>query len=206
MDSVAAAFGANRPKPIDFYVAHSPESMFRLLGIDVLPNHTPGLAYTAHRLILSGADIYGEWYPHELAHMATDSLTRSWRTPFALEEGLAMWLGGSRGRDFPALMLDLAGALRAKPFITLDTLLGSPVATDTLAYPAAAALLQMAYERGQMSQVRALLSARLAGEAPDTILEMAERTFRQPRKQLTALWRSKVLQYQNPGPAPRKNG
>jgi hypothetical protein len=37
--------------------------MFRLLGLDVLPNHTPGLAYTAHRLILSGSTIYGEWYP-----------------------------------------------------------------------------------------------------------------------------------------------
>jgi hypothetical protein len=206
VDSVATAFGANKPKPIELYVVESPETMFRVLGVEVLPNHTPGLAYTAHRLIISGAAIYGEWYPHELAHMALDSLTTSWRTPFALDEGLAMWLGGSRGRDFPALMQDLAAALRAKPSITLGALLGSPSVTDTLAYPAAAALLQMAYERGQMTQVKAFLRARLAGEVPDTILEMAERTFQQSRQQLTALWRSRVLQYQSAGGVPRKEG
>lgn len=206
VDSVATAFGANKPRPIEFYVAQSPENMFRVLGVEVLPHHTPGLAYIAHRLIFSGAAIYGEWYPHELAHMALDSLTTSWRTPFALDEGLAMWLGGSRGKDFPALMQDLAAALRAKPSITLDALLGSPSVTDTLAYPAAAALLQMAYERGQMTQVKAFLRARLAGEVPDTILKMAERTFQQSHQQLTALWRSRVLQYQSAGGVPRKEG
>ena len=42
VDSVVTAFGAGRPKPIDFYVADSQEEIFRLLGLDVLPNHTPG--------------------------------------------------------------------------------------------------------------------------------------------------------------------
>jgi hypothetical protein len=199
VDSVASAFGAGRPKPIEFYVADSQDGMFRLLGLEVVPNHSPGLAYTGHRLIFSGAAIYGEYYPHELVHMALDSLTQAWRTPFALDEGLAMWLGGSRGKDFPALMRDLAAALRAAPSITLDTLLGSTSVTDTLAYPAAAALLQMAYERGRMTQVRAFLSARLPGEAPDTILGMAQRSFRESRRQLAALWRSRVLGYRKEG-------
>jgi hypothetical protein len=206
VDSVAAAFGAGRPTPIDFYVADSQEDMFRLLGLEVLPNHTPGLAYTAHRLILSGSTIYGEWYPHELAHMALDSLTKSWRTPFALDEGLAMWLGGSRGNDFPGLMRNLGHALRANPSITLDSLLGSPSATDTLAYPAAAALLQMAYERGRMPKVNAFLSARLAGETADTILDMAVRTLGESRQKLAALWRSRVLRYQRPQGVRRNKG
>jgi hypothetical protein len=118
VDSVASAFGAGRSKPIEFYVADSQEDMFRLLGLDVLPNHPPGLAYTTHRLIFGGSPIYGEWYPHELTHMALDSLSKSWRTPFALDEGLAMWLGGSRGNDFPALMRNLAGELQGRPSIT----------------------------------------------------------------------------------------
>jgi hypothetical protein len=206
VDSVASAFGAGRPKPIEFYVADSQEGMFRLLGLEVVPNHAPGLAYTGHRLVFSGASIYGEYYPHELVHMALDSLTKAWRTPFALDEGLAMWLGGSRGKDFPALMRDLAGALQVRPSITLETLLGSPSVSDTLAYPAAAALLQMAYERGRMSQVKAFLSARLAGEAPDTILEMAQRSFRESRRQLAALWRSRVLGYDPASGQPRKEG
>jgi hypothetical protein len=206
VDSVAAAFGADRPKPIEFYVADSQEDMLRILGLEVLPNHTPGLAYVAHRLIFSGSPIYGEWYPHELAHMALDSLTKSWRTPFALDEGLAMWLGGSRGNDFPALMRNLAGELQARPSVTLDTLLGSLSVTDTLAYPAAAALLQMAYERGKMTQVKAFLSARLAGEAPDTILDMAQRSFRESRQQLAALWRSTVLRYERAPGVRQKEG
>ncbi len=206
VDSVATAFGAGRPKHMEFYIADSQEGMLRLLGLDVLPNHTPGLAYTAHRLIFSGSEIYGEWYPHELAHMALDSLTKSWRTPFALDEGLAMWLGGSRGKDFRALMRSLAVALQAQPSITLDTLLGSATVTDTLAYPAAAALLQMAYERGQITQVKAFLGARLAGEVPDTILDMAQRTFRESRQQLAALWRSRVMQYRRGAGLPRKEG
>jgi hypothetical protein len=206
VDSVATAFGVHRPKPIEFYVADSPETMFRLLGVDMLPNRTPGLAYTDHRLIFSGSALYGEWYPHELAHMALDSLTKAWRTPFALDEGLAMWLGGSRGKDFPALMRALAGALKATPSISLESLLGSPSVSDTLAYPAAAALLQMAYERGKMTQVRAFLGARLAGEVPDTILDMAQRTFHESRESLTAMWRSKVLQYERASGVPRKEG
>jgi hypothetical protein len=206
VDSVASAFGANRHQPIKFYVADSPEVMFRLIGLDALPNHTPGLAYAAHRLIFSGSPIYGEWYPHELAHLALDSLTKSWRTPFALDEGLAMWLGGSRGNDFPALMRNLAGALGARPSLSLDSLLGSPSVSDTLAYPAAAALLQMAYERGRMVKVKAFLSARLAGEGPDTILDMAVRTLGESREALAARWRSTILGYDRAQPERRKPG
>jgi hypothetical protein len=117
-----------------------------------------------------------------------------------------MWLGGSRGNDFPGLMQNLGQALRANPSITLDTLLGSPSATDTLAYPAAAALLQMAYDRGRMPKVKAFLSARLAGETTDTILDMAMRTLDESRQTLAALWRSRVLRYELPEGVPRHKG
>jgi hypothetical protein len=103
-------------------------------------------------------------------------------------------------------MRNLGQALRANPSITLDTLLGSPSATDTLAYPAAAALLQMAYERGRMPKVKAFLSARLAGETTDTILDMAVRTLDESRQTLAALWRSRVLRYQLPQGVPRHKG
>jgi hypothetical protein len=206
VDSVATAFRVRTPRSLELYIADSQEGMFRLLGVDVLPNHTPGLAYTAHGLLFSGSPIYGEWYPHEFAHMVLDSLTKAWHTPFALDEGLAMWLGGSRGRDFPTLMRDLAAALKARPSLTLDTLLGSPSPTDTLSYPAAAALLQLAYERGKMAQVKALLSGRRPGETTDTVLDIAERTFDEPRERLAAAWRSRILQYEQTQPHPGKGG
>jgi hypothetical protein len=204
VDSLSTVFAVHSLKPIDFYVAESPEEMLRLLGLDVLPNHFSGLAFTSHRLIFSGAQVYGEWYPHELAHMVVDSLTKAWRTPFALDEGLAMWLGGSRGKDFPALMQGLAKALAGQPSLTLDGLLGSASVSDTLAYPAAAALLQIAYERGRMPEVRTFLGARLPGEVPDTILDMAQRTFHESRERLAAIWRSRVLQYDRAATQPRK--
>jgi hypothetical protein len=144
--------------------------------------------------------------PHELAHTVLDSLTKAWHTPFALDEGLAVWLGGSRGRDFPTLMRDLAADLRARPSLTLDTLLGSPSPSDTLAYPAAAALLQIAYERGKMPQVVALLSGRRPGEKADTVLDIAERTSDESPAHLAAAWRSRILEYQRMHPDPAKGG
>lgn len=204
VDSVATAFRVRPPQNIELYIADSQEGMFRLLGVDLVPNHTPGLAYTAHGLLFSGSPIYEEWYPHELAHMVLDSLTKAWRTPFALEEGLAMWLGGSRGKDFPALMRSLASALKARPALTLDTLLGSPSPADTLAYPAAAALLQLAYERGKMAQVTALLSGRHPGEAADTVLDIAERVFGESRENLALAWRSRVLKYEQSWARPHR--
>jgi hypothetical protein len=103
-------------------------------------------------------------------------------------------------------MRDLAAALKARPSLTLDTLLGSPSPTDTLAYPAAAALLQLAYERGKMAQVRAFLSGRRPGETADTVLDIAERTFDEPRERLAAAWRSRILQYEQTQPHPGKGG
>ncbi len=115
-----------------------------------------------------------------------------------------MWLGGSRGKTFPALMKALAKVLSAQPSLTLEGLLGPASVFDTLGYPAAAALLQIAYERGRMFQVRAFLGARLPGEAPDTILDMAQRTFHESRERIAAIWRSRVLQYEHTAVQPQK--
>jgi hypothetical protein len=98
----------------------------------------------------------------------------------------------------------LAKALEAQPSLTLEGLLGAASVSDTLAYPAAAALLQIAYERGRMSQVRAFLGARLPGEAPDTVLDMAQRTFHESHERLAAIWRSRVLQYDRAAAQSRK--
>jgi hypothetical protein len=113
---------------------------------------------------------------------------------------------GVAGERLPGAHEKLAGELQERPSITLDTLLGTPSVTDTLAYPAAAALLQLAYERGKMTQVKAFLSARLAGEAPDTILDMAQRAFRESRQQLAELWRATVLRYEHSPGVRQKEG
>jgi hypothetical protein len=63
-------------------------------------------------------------------------------------------------------------------------------------------LLQLAYERGKMAQVKALLSGRRPGEAADTVLDIAERTFHEPRERLAAVWRSHILQYEQTQPHP----
>jgi hypothetical protein len=64
----------------------------------------------------------------------------------------------------------------------------------------------MAYERGRMPKVKAFLSARLAGETTDTILDMAQRTFGESRQTLAALWCSRVLRYERPQDVPRNEG
>jgi len=57
-----------------------------------------------------------------------------------------------------------------------------------------------------MAQVKALLSGRRPGETADTVLDIAERTFDEPRERLAAVWRSRVLQSEQTKPHPGKGG
>ncbi len=43
-------------------------------------------------------------------------------------------------------------------------------------------------------------------ETSDTVLDIAERAFDEPRVRLAAAWRSRILQYEQMQPHPRKGG
>jgi hypothetical protein len=109
-----------------------------------------------------------------------------------LDEGLAFWLGGSRGKRWPTLLRDLAGALRADPSLTLEQLVISRPPTDSLRSTAAGALLQLAHERGGMKALKAVLSPPRTPAGRD-ILRSAEQVLGVTRPQLERGWRDLVL-------------
>jgi hypothetical protein len=131
VDSVAALFAVPAPTRVTVVVAASPDAYFRALGLDffILPDGPgPGtggqgglVPGTSESLVLAGDPSQGEAYLHEIAHVVLAGRLGARRT---IAEGVATWLGGSRGRPPAALYADLAAYQRAHPDLTLAALLG----------------------------------------------------------------------------------
>jgi len=198
VDSLARAMGVARPAAVEFYVADRPEELARIVGLDLaLPETANGRAYPANVLVLSGLPAYGEWYPHELAHLVMTPLTFRLETATNVDEGLAMWLGGSKGKPFPVLMRELAADLAAHPARGLDSLLGPGAHTDSTGMRAGAALAALAHARGGVAAVKAVLSPARTAAGPDHLVA-AERALGLDRAALRAAWRATVQRAATP--------
>jgi hypothetical protein len=120
VDSVATALEFTLPDQIDYYVAGSAEETYRILGLDLYPlpsGREAGrggrmLAREGVSVVLSGDAEIGEGYLHELAHVATAGDRIRSRT---VSEGVAAWLGGSRGYSRDELFRRLAAYQKANP-------------------------------------------------------------------------------------------
>jgi hypothetical protein len=194
VDSVAVLFGIPSPPDIGYYVTDTPEEMTRILGLDFAVPGMRGRAFTEDRLILSGSPDYGEYYPHELAHIVLRPFEAEAHTPFEWDEAVAMWLGGSRGRSFPELMRALADTLHVHPDLTLTAIVGEPRIPTVPPYPSLAALIQMAYEKDGMLAVKQVLTSPGEGEQQRP-LGPAERVLGLSPADLNAAWRSRVSRY-----------
>ncbi len=196
-DSLAQSFGLP-PKPLIYYVADTPEGMFRLQGLDFVPEPSQagmgaGRADDVNGLVFSGSPGLQDGYRHEIAHVVLAPLRVSGRTPWLVVEGGATWSGGLQDRSFPALMRDFAFYLKNHWSYTLDSALtGSPPAGLETRYATGAILFQLAYERGGIPAVRSLFRM---GETPsDLRLGFAQALGVEPDG-LDAAWRRKVLSY-----------
>jgi hypothetical protein len=193
-DSLATAFGAPRPKGVTYYLARSPDEAFRIAGLDFVPPGSTGRSVPANYMIFSGLPAYGEFYPHELTHLTLGWILPDLGTPPVLDEGLAFWLGGSRGKTWSELRGDLAAALRADSTLTLERLLAERPATDPLRSTAAGALLQLAHERGGVTAVKRVLSPPRGPNGRD-ILRGAQEALGLTRVALEIAWQQ-IVQHQ----------
>ena len=158
-DSLAAAYGVPQLTRLSYYLTSSPEQVHRIMGIDwTVAGIGYGYASQWNRLIFSGAPAAGEDYRHELAHFVLAPLTGAGRTHPLVNEGLATWLGGSMGRDFPTLMREYATYLRQHPEVTLDAVLEAD-GPDRGIRPAGAVLALMVFERGGVTAIKQLLGS-----------------------------------------------
>jgi hypothetical protein len=192
VDSLARAFDIAAPGEITFYIADRPEELARIVGVDLpLPETSNGRAVPANRMVLSGLPIYGEFYPHELAHLVLGQWLADHRASSTMDEGMAHWLGGSTGRSFAGLMRELDAELNRRSTLTLDSVLGPGHRLDSLANRSAAALLALANERGGIRAVKATLTSRQSPRGPDHVAAAAE-AMGWKRAELDGAWRDFV--------------
>jgi hypothetical protein len=204
VDSLAAAFGVAPPDSIAYLVAGSPDEAQRALGME-WTLATPGRAYVPNRFVYSGNPALGEFYAHELAHVVLDPVAGHPGVPGMAQEGVATWVGGSVGRDFPALMREYGAFLRARPAVTLSGLVRGDYAYDAGWRPAGALLFQMVYERGGMPAVLALLADLARPSQPvlffnpdERFADTVARALGVERAALDALVRARALRYAEP--------
>lgn len=153
-------FQVNAPE-IDYFIANSPESLARIIGLDWFVPGTQGRAYVENRQVFSGSPTYGPAYLHELVHIVLGPLSPT-GVYWLSTEGLATWLGGSLGSDFRALMEQLATFQREHANTTVNDVLAGARGSESAQYATAALLYEIVYERHGDAGVR-----RLATESGD---------------------------------------
>jgi hypothetical protein len=196
IDSLVTTFEAPRPREVTYYLARSPEEALRISGVEFAPPGTTARSVPGNYMVFSGLPQYGEFYPHELSHLILGWVLPHFGAAPVLDEGMAFWLGGSRGKSWRTLLRDLARALQADPTLTAERLLARPV-TDSLRPTAAGALLHMAHERGGMRTLRAALSTPRGPTGPDVVRGLGQ-ALGMSRPEVEAAWRAFVLRVARP--------
>lgn len=177
VDSVARLFAVAPPERLDYFVTASPDEYFRILGLDFFPlpsgpgTATGGNALTQESIVLAGDPAQGEAYLHEITHVVLGGFSGG--GPI-LGEGIAVWLGGSKGRSPREMYRLLAEWQRENPAVTLQALVsggaGWGVRENDASYATGALFIDAVYRRNGVSGLRAL--AGLPNETPALLAAM----------------------------------
>jgi hypothetical protein len=191
VDSLAHAFGLPEPEPITYYFTNDLGETLRTLGLEFFPlggDTLGGRSNVYARHVYVGSSVKGERYLHELAHIVLDpEVARG--TSRVLVEGLMTWTGGSAGQRYDELVPRLSQYLLEHPDLTVEKVLRDPpkrIGSLDIGYVGPAVLCKMAFDRGGLVSLRALLSA---GRDPKTILSAAAQLLGVSSAKLNSLWR-----------------
>ena len=164
VDSVATLFQVPPPKHLDMYLARSMEEAQRAIGLDFFPaasaDRGRGGGAMSAGIVLVGNPAIGEGYLHELVHAILGS-TFPTRNRLSAE-GLATWLGGSRGRTPQETYARLRQIQTARPALTLGQVLSNDIPdaaaeemTDAF-YATGALVVDAVYRRAGITGLRTL--------------------------------------------------
>jgi hypothetical protein len=192
IDSVASVFAVPQLAPITYYLASSVDEVYSIMGLesDVKFGAVGGVAQPLNRQLFSGIPAIGEEYRHELAHLVLAPLSGA-KTPYFVSEGVATWLGGTTGVDFPSAARDLAVFLAAQPAVSLDSILFGSFPAAQL-YPAAAVLVAMVFDKGGAAAVRELFNA---GATPAELRTTLQQKLARPWSTIAKDWRQRVTSF-----------
>lgn len=171
VDSVARVFAVPAPTHLDAYLTATTDEGERLLGLDFFPEGsgpgtgTGGRSLPDANVLLLGDPRVGEAYLHEFVHAVLQPTVRP--ASYLSSEGIAVWLGGSRGKTSRALYQELVQYQTAHPTISIDQVVGNAApggASATAAlYATAGLIVEAIYRRAGVAGVRQF--ATLAGES-----------------------------------------
>lgn len=163
VDSVVVLFHVP-PNHLDMYVAGSMEEALRAIGVDFFPEASADRGRGGRGLrggiVLAGNPGIGEGYVHELVHAILGPTFPSRNRLFA--EGVATWLGGSRGRTPQEIYARLRQIQVAHATLTLGQVLSYDIPnvtpedqTDAF-YATGALIVDAVYRRAGITGLRAL--------------------------------------------------
>jgi len=175
VDSVATLFQVPPPKHLDMYLGRSREEVERARGLDFFPAASAdrglGGGAISTGMVFVGNPALGETYLHELAHAVLSPTVPTRNGLF--NEGVATWLGGSRGRTPREVYARLRQIQIARPALTFGQVLSRDIPdaaaeemTDAY-YATGALVVDAVYRRAGLSGLRAL--AQLNND-PSTLL------------------------------------
>lgn len=170
VDSVANLFHIAPPDHLDMYVTRSMEEAQRAIGLDFFPEASADRGRGGRALfggiILAGNPALGEGYLHEVAHAILGPTFNGHSQLF--NEGVATWLGGSRGRTTQEMYSRLRQIQAARSTLSLRQVLSHDI-PDAQAeemteafYATAALIVDSVYRRAGIAGLRAL--AQLSGD------------------------------------------
>lgn len=193
VDSVATLFAVEPPARLDYYVTASPDEYLRALGLDFFPlpsgrnTATGGQALTEPGIVLAGDPAQGEAYVHELVHVVLRGRVGGGGI---VGEGIATWLGGSKGRAPREMYRLLAEFQRARPDVTLEALVrgtaGWGVRENDARYATGALFVEAVYRRRGVRGLRSLVNT---PSDPDSLLLAMSSHLGIPGSDLTNLER-----------------
>jgi hypothetical protein len=191
VDSAAAALGIEPPANVGSYFAASPREVARVLGLDFGLSPNTGRVYAEDGIVVAGSLGASEWNSHDLAHVVLAPIaarsTRYW------SEGVATWVGGRSGRDFPRLVRELDADLAHNVGRTLDSILVPHTWRDSISVASAAVLARLAFEHGGRSALERLVNSR--DDSPDGIRRAAATALGVKPESLGDVWRKAVARY-----------
>jgi hypothetical protein len=191
-DSLARAFAVPPLAPIDYYLLPDIDAVYRILGLEsrIKFGAAGGLAQPVNRQLFSGIPALGEEYRHELAHLvlAPAMTPNTW---YLVSEGVATWVGGTSGADFPTAARALAVTLTERPTLSLDSVLTRSY-PNPITYSAGAVLVQLVFEHGGTPAVKALLDA---GPGYAQMKQGLVRILQRPWAEVMRDWRQRALRY-----------
>lgn len=187
-DSIAREFGTPPMKALRYFMTHSRDDAFAVIGLESAVKVGTGGGFANFGMIFSGTPSEGEEYRHELAHVVLAPLYSA-NTSTAASEGLPSWLGGTAGMDYRATVASLGRILDTSKTLNLDLIINGSMNAEAFR-PAVALLTAMVFERGGVDAVKRFMHA---GPSSGAMKKWLEELFGTPWGEIATEWRRRAL-------------